>query len=276
MNQAVNVVCVGDNCLDTYLPPVGRCFVGGSAVNVAVHLRLAGLPGAYVGAVGSDEPGVQVLTKLKQSGLNVSHVDVLPGATSRSFIRLGPNGEREFDHSLKKPNVTLALDAEKISFINQHDLAHFTWLGGVENDLPAVHQKGAALVSFDFGERWSEAAITAHIGQVDLAFFSLPEDRAEEAETLAKCWFGFGPRLVVVTLGQRGSLAYNGNFYRQDAKPVQVVDTLGAGDTFIGHFLASWLRRNPIPVCLEQGATAAALTCAHLGAWPGAEVVPCI
>jgi fructoselysine 6-kinase len=271
MIESYDVVCVGDNCLDTYLPLIGRCFVGGSAVNVAVHLRLAGLPSAYVGAVGSDEPGEQVLAKLISAGLDVTHVDVIPGATSRSFIRLGPAGEREFDHTLKQPNVALALDDEKIDFINRHRLAHFTWLGGVENSLPVVHEKGAALISFVFGERWSETTIAAHIGQVDLAFFSLPEDRAQDAECLAQRWFEAGPRLVVVTLGQRGSLAYDGTFYRQPARPAQVVDTLGAGDTFIGHFLAGWLKGSSLPVCLENGADAAALTCGHFGAWPGAE-----
>ena len=55
--------------------------------------------------------------------------------------------------------------------------------------------------------------------------------------------------------------------YTQGSIPVKVVDTLGAGDSYIAGFLLSWLEGLPIPACMEAGAKNAAVTIAYQGAW---------
>ena len=45
-------LCIGDNCIDRYLPPMDQRFVGGNALNTAVHMKLAGCDVSYLGAVG--------------------------------------------------------------------------------------------------------------------------------------------------------------------------------------------------------------------------------
>lgn len=63
--MAVRAVCAGDNCIDRYLPPFNRSFVGGNAVNVAVYLQKHGIPAAYIGVVGDDADGRRTLDALK-------------------------------------------------------------------------------------------------------------------------------------------------------------------------------------------------------------------
>ncbi|MBQ6030688.1 MAG: fructoselysine 6-kinase, partial [Oscillospiraceae bacterium] len=77
-----------------------------------------------------------------------------------------------------------------------------------------------------------------------------------------------GPELVIATRGGRGSLAFDGTeFYTADVVPCPVVDTLGAGDSYIAGFLAAWLSRQPVPICMTAGAKNAAVTIGCSGAW---------
>jgi fructoselysine 6-kinase len=161
----------------------------------------------------------------------------------------------------------LSLDPQTINFIMTHRLIHTSQLGGAEQYLAQFRHSQNSLVSMDYGERSATDFITRTIGFVDLAFFSLPEELAHQAQEKASQLFNMGPRLVVITLGREGSLAFDGEVFHQAAIPVEVVDTLGAGDRYIGVFLASWLQQKPIPECMRMAAQAAALTCTHYGAW---------
>lgn len=266
--MAVSAVCVGDNCIDRYLPPINRSFVGGNALNVAVYLQQHGVPSAYVGVVGDDADGRRVLDVLGLRGIDSTHVQVLPGQTAYSDIWLGQHGDREFVSEYLGPKPSAFLSPEAIHFIARHDLVHCTLLGGTAEDLPRIKQAGRPRLSMDYGERASPQFVQQTLTYVDLAFFSLPENQSSDAGALAQRMFDAGPGLVIVTMGSRGSLAYNGEGHFQPAVPVEVVDTLGAGDAFIGAFLAHYLRGSSLPECLAKAAETAAHTCTHYGAWP--------
>ena len=76
------------------------------------------------------------------------------------------------------------------------------------------------------------------------------------------------PQIVVATRGGKGSLAYDGeSFYPGQIVPCSVVDTMGAGDSFIAGFLMAWLKKEPIPACMRAGAENAAVTLGYPGAW---------
>jgi len=51
-------------------------------------------------------------------------------------------------------------------------------------------------------------------------------------------------------------------------RPVEIVDTTGAGDSFIAGFLAAFLGRAPLQRCLEAGRDHASRTCTHVGGFP--------
>lgn len=260
-------ICVGDNCIDQYLEPVSREFIGGNAVNVAVFLQRGGIPTAYIGAVGNDPVGRRVIKGLRKEGIDISYMQVHPGQTARSLIRIAPSGDREFVHEDLGPKDRFSLTSRDLVFISRHRLVHNTFLGSSEAYLAEFRRSPELLVSFDYGERCPADLLRATIRWVDLAFFSLPEERREEAEGLAAEMHSLGPETVVVTAGSLGSVVFNGQFYYQAAFPVKVVDTLGAGDTYIGTFLAGFLKGLPFPECMLHASRAAAQTCTHLGAW---------
>lgn len=259
-------VCVGDNCIDRYLPPIGRDFVGGNAVNVAVHLQQAGIPTAYVGVVGDDAEGRLVQAGLRRTQVDISHLRVQPGKTGVTEVRLTPTGDREFAHEDMGVQDQFELDTTALSFISRHRLVHNTLAGGTTSYLTAFKQTGLT-ISFDYGEGVASNLLEQSINLVDIAFVSLPGRSIPEAENFAHQLSGRGPELVVVTLGKRGSLAYDGQVYYQPSLLTAPVDTLGAGDTFIAIFLAGWLKGKSRPKALSDAAFAAAQTCTHLGAW---------
>jgi fructoselysine 6-kinase len=93
---------------------------------------------------------------------------------------------------------------------------------------------------------------------------SIAEGEARAARLLAE-----GARTAVVTCGAAGSVASDGKtLARTGATPVDVVDTLGAGDTFIAGFLAARLDGRDLEQCLRAGRDLAATTCGHLGGFP--------
>ncbi len=79
-----------------------------------------------------------------------------------------------------------------------------------------------------------------------------------------------GPRIAVIKLGSLGALALaDGTIYTHPIVPIDPVDPVGAGDAFVGGFLAELANKEPIETCLTSGAKMGALVCAVPGDWEG-------
>jgi fructoselysine 6-kinase len=273
MAMPASAVCVGDNCVDFYLPPINHRYIGGNAANAAAHVQRQGIPTAYVGVVGDDADGDLAIRKLSEQGVDTSYVKILPGQTATTHIQLTGSNERQFVYEYLGPQPILELDEPTLQFICERRLIHNTMLGGTEAYLPRFRKDGRAIISLDYGERSHPDFIARTIRFVDWAFFSMATDDRPEAEALARSMFSKGPSLVVVTLGVGGSVSYDGSMYDQPAIPVNVVDTTGAGDTYIGAFLAQRLAGYDVPVCMQTASQVAAQTCTHYGGWEQAENV---
>lgn len=77
-----------------------------------------------------------------------------------------------------------------------------------------------------------------------------------------------GAGMMIVTLGEQGSIAWDGRqFWRQAALEVKVVDTMGAGDSYIAGFLCAVANNNSLSQAMEQGTQSAARTIQYHGAW---------
>ena len=77
-----------------------------------------------------------------------------------------------------------------------------------------------------------------------------------------------GPKAVIVTRGKAGSLAWDGSqLYRCGIVECEVVDTMGAGDSFIAGFLYGVLEGKTIPEAMRAGAENSAVTLGYSGAW---------
>jgi 2-dehydro-3-deoxygluconokinase len=86
-------------------------------------------------------------------------------------------------------------------------------------------------------------------------------EREGDPETVAAAFADeYDIETVVLTLGERGSLAWQGGeAYRQGAYDAETRDPVGTGDAFVGGFLASRLDGGSVPDALEYGSATAAL-----------------
>jgi fructoselysine 6-kinase len=273
------LVCLGDCCIDAYLPPIGRGFAGGSAANAAVAASAGGLSSACAGSVGSDPAGEAVIRLLAGRNVDTSHLIPHPGPTRRVPIRITPQGH-QFDHELMPPRRPFQPSNEMLAFARRVAMVHLNWLDDPLQAVPTLSAPGGPRLALDYGQHSPAALLDATLPAVEVAFFALPAGRAAEAEALASAAGARGPRLVIVTLGEAGSLAWDGGpFARHPARTLagsRLVDSLGAGDAFIGAFLAVYLHGKGLEDCLAAATDSAAITCADFGGWPGAEIDPAL
>lgn len=270
------LVCLGDCCIDYYLPPVGRGYAGGSVVNVAVAAQAAGVQAGCAGALGDDPASQAVLGLLAARGVDVTHLLPVRGPTRRVPIRVTPAGHR-FAHEMMPPRQPFQPTPQMLVFALGARAAHLNWLDDPRQALPALARPGGPRISLDYGARSDSDLLEDSLPFIEIAFFALPADRAADAKDLARLATARGPRLVIVTLAEAGSLAFDGHaVIRQPAVPVDATDSLGAGDSFIGAFLAAHLQNLPLEACLAAASAAAARTCTVPGGWPGAEIDPAI
>lgn len=258
------IATVGDNCMDVYARQ-GQAFPGGNTVNVAVYLRRLGKPVSYTGAVGDDIYGQQMINALSAKGVDISHLHVLKGSTAVTMVEL-VDGERILGDYDEGVMTNFHLSEDDIKFLCSHDLVHTGLWGRIDPQLPALKACGAC-ISFDFADRLDHPIVAQALPWVDYAFFSYTRDDAFIRDYLVATRQR-GPRLAIATLGENGSLAYDGkDFTTFGIVPTNVVDTMGAGDSFIAGFMSAVLDGASLQDCLQAGAACASETLKYLGAW---------
>ncbi|CAN7332475.1 PfkB family carbohydrate kinase [Bosea sp. LjRoot237] len=255
---------LGDNTVDTYVDR-GLQFPGGNAVNVAVLARRLGAETGYLGCLGSDEGGMLVVDALRREGVDTSRCRRLAGDNARAFIGHDGNDRRFLRSQHGVRGRWGGFSPEDIAYIASFDLVHSSIYSGLDADLETL-RRAVRRFSYDFSERWTDANLAATLPRLDIAFLSFPSGSDAECRHLARCCADAGPGLVVVTRGERGSLATAGGvFHHSGITQAQIVDTLGAGDGFIAAFLLAVLEEKSIPEALAAGAANAAAVCAYQG-----------
>ena len=134
----------------------------------------------------------------------------------------------------------------------------------IEYELPEMAKR--CQVSFDFSERIDPDYLARVCPYVTYAFFSGSHMTQEEIEALMDRCHALGTKVVGVTLGSRGSIfSEEGKRYHQGIVPVEAIDTMGAGDSFIAGFLTRRILGDGMEDALRFAATAAANTCKFHG-----------
>lgn len=91
-------------------------------------------------------------------------------------------------------------------------------------------------------------------------------DPRQDAETPARMIHSWGPRIVVITLAEEGSVVYDGHtFTRVPAYPADCVDATGAGDTYAAGFMYGRLQGLPPETCALWGTATASIMIEHVG-----------
>jgi fructokinase len=273
--------------------------LGGSPYNVAIGLGRLGAQTAFVSRISADGNGEALAASLAQNGVDLSYVVRDARPTTLAFVMRGTakTGSRysfyldatAFDgpwpFPAEWPKSARHLHIGSIAAV---DPRHGP---SVVAALTAVRPH--ATISFDpnirplvtpdrdsvthLVERQASLAHLVKASQEDLEW--LYPDRGIESSLAV--WAKSGPRFCVATLGERGALAMLGKERVEVPAPrVEVVDTVGAGDSFMSALLSAMDRdqalgagtptpsRSELERWLRFAAAASAITCTRKGSDP--------
>ena len=265
----MKLIGVGDNVVD-YYEDREEMFPGGNALNVAVLWKRYGVEeAAYVGIIGIDEEGDHILDSLKKENIDVSKVRRAIGPTGEAVVTLDEQGDRKFVGSNKggiQTTLKLNFPEQELEELKEYSLLHTSVYSHIENDLPLL--KKYVDISFDFSTKYDDDYLELVCPHVRFGIFSGGDLSLEECQELIKKVQKAGTPNVIVTRGSEGSLFSDSHtLYEQSIIETEVVDTLGAGDTFVAVFLKEYLLHGNAQEAMAKGSAAAAETCQRYGAF---------
>lgn len=261
----MKLAAAGDNCIDLY-DDTGEAFPGGNPVNVAVYYTRLGGEASYTGVVGSDKYGDMMLRAISGRGVDVSTIERAEGSTAISHVRL-VDGDRVFGEYEEGVMADFSLSPAQLAYLASQPLVVTALWGNIHNDLAAI-RAGGAKIAYDAATRPESAPAQTALPSSDYFFFSAADGDTPGLREYMRKLAAAGPSVVVATLGSAGSLACDGkDFYEYGIVPCDVVDTMGAGDSYIAGFLKGISEDKTIPECMHMGAACSAVTLGYSGAW---------
>ena len=271
-----DVVVVGSANLDLvanleHLPLPGQTLIasgyaeypGGKGVNQAVACARMGARTAFIGCVGGDDAGVLLRSVLEQEGIDTTHLRTVGVPTGRAFINVDSHGENAI---VVVAGANAEVGSEDNFFIPNSRVV----LAQLEVPLETI--------AMAFSQARNSGAVTvlnpapARVipqSLLELVDIVVPNETESAELGGTKALFDLGVNTVVTTLGADGASIESASLITHIAPhTVTPVDTVGAGDAFIGATCAELSRGSSIEDAARMGAAAGALATTVKGAVP--------
>lgn len=262
------VAVVGEALVDLVPTDAESSYVavpGGSPANVAVGLGRLGVRTRMLARLADDPFGRLVRAHLEASGVDLTYSVRAPERTSLAIVSSdGPGGGDEWDFRVDgtadwqwtDDELSGVLDGDVVA-LHAGSLAVTVGPGDAAVRRLLCRAAHVATVSYDpncrpllMGEPAAVAPkIRECIAVADIVKASADDlawlEPGRPVEDVAVEWLALGPALVVVTLGADGALAASlrSGVVRLPSIAVDVVDTVGAGDSFMSALIAGLLGR---------------------------------
>ncbi len=251
-------ICVTGEALVDYVPDnegVLQWTPGGSGLNTVVALARLGLDTSFSASLSQDTDGHRLSAFMRDENIDLTHAHISPKSCPHVIVSNDARGVPAYDlhlagSALEDAPACWSWDADTQHF---HATSFAATLGPCgDASVAALHAtRGHMTSSFDPNLRASvfpnrsvvPLLLAQRIRHADIVKVS-----SEDLDVLAPGilhdhligeWRALGPKLLIVTRGAKGAIAFFENSYVEVAACCVVVcDTIGAGDTFMGAFLA--------------------------------------
>ncbi|WP_374547359.1 carbohydrate kinase [Rhodoblastus sp.] len=275
--------------------------LGGSPMNVAIGLARLEEKVAFCGGLSSDRFGAALRRKLQSEGVDLNFAVDSTRLTTISVVTTDPTGQPSYSfHGEGKADreITPAMlpanlpeDVRALTF-GSYTLA-VDPVAGAYLDL-ARREAARRVISLDpnvrmnvtpdleaWKKRFSAFLSLADIVKASEEDIALAYGANVDIDDVVAGWFLAGPSIVIVTHGGDGATGYlrNGEKISVPGKRINVIDTVGAGDTFhaaiLGYLSKSGqlakkdlagLSAQELGRAIDFAVTAAAITCTRQGA----------
>ena len=290
------IVCCGEALVDVLGGDEPVSVPGGGPMNAAIAAARLGAPSAFIGRVSTDADGELIWKHLERNRVDLRAAERGPEPTARAIISLTPSPSFRFEGTDTADTALGSADLAPIGagphIVHGGTLGMFR--GRTADVLARLAERHDGIVSLDpnvrpavissrqrwdhFHQRWLQAADLYRASDEDIEWI-WPE---RSAESCAGELLDGRAAAVIITRGAEGAAVYTAAGATDVAAlAVDVADSVGAGDAFVGSVLASvWARLGGNRTALaamslgewhsiaERAAAAAALTCTRAGADP--------
>ena len=275
---AIRIATAGEALIDLVAQPDGRMLpcLGGAVYNVARALALQGAASTYLNPFSSDRLGRQLAARMLADGVVLAQPEPVKAVTSLAVVGLDEHGHPDYafyrqgvaDRAINAASLNAACaDLPALQVVCTGCLALDPQDADVYLPWLATQRKAGRLVVVDANVRpaviQGMAPYRANIlkaltladvikaSDEDLAYLELPGlDALAQARHLFTCT---PVQCMALTLGPEGAWllvrsSQGVEVYRaKELQPVQVVDTVGAGDCFLAGLLACLLHHAQAP-----------------------------
>ena len=287
-----DVVGVGLNATDTLIlvsrmPRYGgkapfyneMTSTGGQVASAVVTCQKLGLRSKYIGSVGDDERGRIQLKSLRESGIDIEHVQIRENCPNQSayIIIDQATGERTIfwarDDCLRIDPGQISpeqITCARMLHIDGHDTAAVEYAARIASEagMPVSVDVDTISPGFDRVMPYADYLV---------ASTEFPTNWTREPDpfrALEMLRGEYGMKVAAMTLGADGALALSDDgFHYSPAFVVNCVDTTGAGDVFHGALCYAVLEQYPLDDVLEFSNAMAALNCKAMGARGGIQAL---
>lgn len=239
----LKIISIGDNVCDKYLSR-GKMYPGGQCVNTCAYVKLNGLGAAYFGKFGNDAVASCVKGTLDRLDIDYSHSKTYEGENGFALVTL-KGSDRVFLGSNKggiAKKYAFNFNDSDIAYIKKFNLIYTNLNSYIEDDLVQLRETGVP-IAYDFSTRWTDEYLAKVAPYVTVAIMSCAHLTPEKREQEMKKAQSFGIPVVLGTIGEDGSyVLYQDEFlYASAVHADNVIDTMGAGDSYFAVFLCSLL-----------------------------------
>ena len=280
------IVGIGEALWDVL--PEGKK-IGGAPDNFAYHVSQFGLESCAVSAVGDDELGKEIRSNFEEKKLQTL-IETVPYPTGTVQVEIDKLGVPQYDI---KENVAW----DNIPFTPQiEELAHRTKAicfgslaqrskvsrNTIEQFIEAMPKTEDTLIVFDVNLR--QSFYSRDVLDRSMKRCNVLKINDEELITISrmlgyqgtdlqsKCWILLGRyhlKMLILTCGVNGSYVFTPGSMSFIATPkVKVADTVGAGDSFTGAFVACILKGLSVADAHQKAVNVSAFVCTQRGAMP--------
>ncbi len=274
---------VGEVLFDCF--PDGNVVLGGAPFNVAWHLQGFGLNPLMISAVGNDDNGQRVLGAMREWGMDQTGIQVLEKFPTGQVTVSLDDGQPSYEICIDQAYDNI--DAEQsLSKLNNKSISllyHGSLIERTEHStslLKDIKKACSAPVYIDVNLRppwWKPDAVKNALSNANwvklnedelLTIMDVSSDSTTGLFEYARDFLDeFALELVIVTQGEHGAFCVSRNDMISGS-PVEanVVDTVGAGDSFSAVTILGLTRGWPLSLMLERALEFAAAICEQQGA----------
>jgi fructokinase len=276
-----NILCFGEVLWDAF---GHEKVAGGATMNVAFHLARQGANASFASRVGMDASGYELIDFLKENNLYsnlIQQDEELP--TCEVTVQLDKNQQATYiipqpvSWDNIKTEAALTQNAKKVSAIVFGSLACRQQT--TRDTLLNLLNETAALKVFDVNLRtphYTLSTIETLAARADVVKMNEDEanllingSKGDLKEKITEFRKKYHAQTICVTRGENGAIVWHDyEFYEHPGYKVEVVDTVGAGDSFLATFINGLLNKQPLQQVLERSCAVGAYVTGKRGANP--------